>query len=47
MLKILNLNQGEVRVTVMVFKASFSNISVTLWLSVILVEEAGVSGENH
>jgi hypothetical protein len=31
----------------MVFKATFSNISVTLWRSVLLVEEIGVLGENH
>ena len=33
----------------MVFNATFNNISVTgiLWRSVLLVEEAGVPGENH
>ena len=34
-------------VVVMVFKATFNNISVISWLSVLLVEETGVSGENH
>jgi hypothetical protein len=34
-------------VTVMVFNATFSNISVISWLSVLLVEETGVLGENH
>jgi hypothetical protein len=31
----------------MVFNATFNNISVILWRSVLLVEETGVSGENH
>jgi hypothetical protein len=31
----------------MLFNANFNNISVILWLSVILVEETGVPGENH
>jgi hypothetical protein len=31
----------------MVLKATFNNISVILWLSVLLVEETGVFGENH
>jgi hypothetical protein len=31
----------------MVFNATFNNISVISWLSVLLVEETGVSGENH
>ena len=31
----------------MVYNATFKNISVTLWRSVLLVEETGVSGENH
>jgi len=32
---------------VMVFNATFRNISVILWRSVLLVEETGVPGENH
>ena len=32
---------------VMIFNATFSNISAILWLSVLLVEETGISGENH
>jgi hypothetical protein len=32
---------------VMVFNATFNNISVILWRSVLLVEETGVSGEDH
>jgi len=31
----------------MVFNATFKNISVILWWSVLLVEETGVPGENH
>jgi hypothetical protein len=31
----------------MVFNATFNNISVISWRSVLLVEEAGVPGENH
>jgi hypothetical protein len=36
-----------VRVRVMVFDATFNNISVISWQSVLLVEETGVPGENH
>jgi hypothetical protein len=31
----------------MAFNATFNNISVISWLSVLLVEETRVSGENH
>jgi hypothetical protein len=31
----------------MVFNATFNNISVISWRSVLLVEEIGVPGENH
>jgi len=31
----------------MVFNATFNNISVMLWWSVLLVEKTGVHGENH
>ena len=31
----------------MVFNATFNNISVISWQSVLLVEETGVSGEKH
>jgi len=31
----------------MVFNATFNNISVTSWWSVLLVEDTGVPGENH
>ena len=30
-----------------VFNATFNNISVILWQSVLLVVETGVPGENH
>jgi hypothetical protein len=30
-----------------VFNATFNNISVILWQSVLLVEETGVPGDNH
>jgi len=32
---------------VMVLNTTFDNISVILWQSVLLVEEAGVPGENY
>jgi hypothetical protein len=31
----------------MVFSVTFNNISAIPWRSVLLVEETGVSGENH
>ena len=31
----------------MAFNATFNNISVISWCSVLLEEETGVSGENH
>jgi len=36
-----------IKVRVMVFNATFNNISVISWLSVLLMEETGISGENH
>jgi hypothetical protein len=36
-----------VRLRVMVFKATFNNISVILWWLVLLVEETRLHGENH
>ena len=36
----------KVVVLVMVFNATFNNISVLSWQSVLLVEETGVPGEN-
>ena len=38
---------NEFRVRVMVFNATFNNISVITWRSVLLVEDTGVPGENH
>jgi hypothetical protein len=32
---------------VIVFNATFNNISVISWLSVLLMEETGELGENH
>jgi len=34
-------------VSAMVFNATFNNISVISWRSVLLVEETGVPGVNH
>ena len=34
-------------VMVVVFNATFNNISFISWQSVLLVEETGVPGENH
>jgi hypothetical protein len=34
-------------VEVMVFNATFNNISVISWRSVLLVEETGILRENH
>ena len=34
-------------VIVMVFNATFNNISVLSWRSVLLMEETGEPGENH
>jgi hypothetical protein len=36
-----------IRVRVMVFNTTFNNISAISWLSDLLVEETGVTGENH
>jgi len=36
-----------VMVTVLVFNATFNNISVISWRSVLLVEETGVPEQNH
>ena len=32
---------------IMVFNATFSNISAIAWRSVLLLKETGVPGENH
>ena len=36
-----------VMVRIMVFNATFNNISAISWMSVLLVEKTGVPGENH
>jgi hypothetical protein len=38
---------NSVKVSVMVFNATFNNISVISWQSALLVEETGVPGENQ
>jgi len=38
---------SKIWVRVMMFNATFNNISVKWWLSVLLMEETGVPGENH
>jgi len=35
------------RVRVIMLNATFNNVSVILWRSVLLVEETGIPGENH
>jgi len=37
----------KISVRVTMFNATFNNISVISWRSVLLVEETGVPGENH
>jgi hypothetical protein len=41
------LSHHYVRVRVMVFDATFNNISAISWRFVLLVEETVVPGENH
>ena len=36
-----------VALRIMAFNATFNSISVILWRSVVLVEETGMTGENH
>ena len=43
---IVNLNKFILEL-VMVFNATFNNISAILWQSVLLVKETGVPGNNH
>jgi hypothetical protein len=40
------LNRFEL-ILILVFNATFSNISAISWRPVLVVEEAGVPGENH
>ena len=41
------LNNVHCKVKVIVFNATFNNISVLSWQSILLVEEIGLPGENH
>ena len=43
----LDANSSKGLVWFMVFNATFKNISVISWRSVLLVEETGVPVENH
>jgi hypothetical protein len=42
-----NLKSEAILVGFMMFNATFNNISVISWRSVLLVEESGEPGENH
>ena len=44
---ILTFGSSDIKVRVMVFNATFINVSVISWWSVILAEETGVSVENR
>jgi hypothetical protein len=37
----------KIGVSVMVFNATFNNILVISWQSVLMVEETGISGDRH
>ena len=41
------MDKNKNMVIVMVFNATFNNISVLSWRSVLLMEETGEPGENH
>jgi hypothetical protein len=41
------VNQEQMKRGIMVFNATFLNISVTSWRLVLLLEETRISGENH
>ena len=47
MIERTNNSRTESLVWSMVFNATFNNISVISWWSVVLVEETGIPGENH
>ena len=42
-----NLKSDAILIGFMMFNATFNNISVISWRSVLLVEESGEPGENH
>ena len=44
---IINLAIFINKVRLMVFNATFNDISVISWRPVLLMEEAGIPGENH
>ena len=44
---LLHGTTNELKVRIMVFNATFNNISIISWRSVLLVEETGVPGENR
>ena len=44
---VLIANSKKKILRVIVFNATFNNISAISWWSVLLVEEIGVPGENH
>jgi hypothetical protein len=46
-LRMGKIDVNTYKYVIMVFNATFNNISVISWWSVILVEETGVPGENH
>ena len=46
LLRTMNENYFNSEVRVMVFNATFNNISVILWQSILLVEETEIPGEN-
>jgi hypothetical protein len=46
-LSVVICDADDKRVVVMVFNATFNNISVISWQSILLVEETGVSDENQ
>jgi len=45
--EVMSLCFYPVGVRIMVFNATFNNISIILWLSVLLVEETRIPGENN
>ena len=47
LLQIISKNHVHCNVKVIVFNATFNNISVISWRSVLLVEETGVPGEYY
>jgi hypothetical protein len=46
-IEVMSLCFYQVGVRVMVFNTTFNNNSVISWQSVLLVEETGISRENH